>query len=153
MARTVGQRIRFNRERLGLSISNLAQRSGLTERFVAMVENGAFPPKTEELERFADGLRVPPARLCSPSAEELTWENFDEVVETIPVAIRERIQPLMEKAVVSYREKNHPLTNNDWMAIRDAVRGAKISSCPKCQTPIYEEDGPLCENSHPWDVE
>lgn len=54
-------RLRLARQRLGLSLTKLANESGVSLRSLTNYENGKFPPTPENLQRLADVLALPPA--------------------------------------------------------------------------------------------
>ena len=51
--------VRRKREEAGLSINQLAKRSGLSEKYIRLLERGERRPKIETLEKLARGLGVP----------------------------------------------------------------------------------------------
>ncbi|BAL98106.1 MULTISPECIES: helix-turn-helix domain-containing protein [Caldilinea] len=55
-----GSRIRARRKELGLSLEDLAQRTGLTASFLSLVERGMSNPSLESLRHIAEALGVPP---------------------------------------------------------------------------------------------
>jgi XRE family aerobic/anaerobic benzoate catabolism transcriptional regulator len=61
----VGRAVRGRREHAGLTIREIAARSGLSPRFVAMVEGGLGNISLTRLERLARALAASPAELLS----------------------------------------------------------------------------------------
>lgn len=55
-----GRRIRARRRELGLSLEDLAQRTGLTASFLSLVERDISNPSLESLRHIAEALGVPP---------------------------------------------------------------------------------------------
>jgi transcriptional regulator with XRE-family HTH domain len=55
----LGERIRDRRLQLGLSLRDLAERSGVTASFLSQVERGVTSPSIESLRRVATALEVP----------------------------------------------------------------------------------------------
>ncbi|MCS6825452.1 MAG: XRE family transcriptional regulator [Caldilinea sp.] len=55
-----GSRIRARRKELGLSLEELAQRTGLTASFLSLVERDMSNPSLESLRHIAEALGVPP---------------------------------------------------------------------------------------------
>lgn len=58
--RSFGERMRARRKELGLSLEELAQRTGLTASFLSLVERDMSNPSLESLRHIADALGVPP---------------------------------------------------------------------------------------------
>ena len=69
LLRRVGGMVRLRREALGLSRRDLADRCGLSVRFLAQVEAGAGNPAITRLARIAKALEVRMERLLSAPAE------------------------------------------------------------------------------------
>ncbi|MFO7635094.1 MAG: XRE family transcriptional regulator [Caldilinea sp.] len=59
-ARSFGDQIRARRKELGLSLEELAQRTGLTASFLSLVERDMSNPSLESLRHIAEALGVPP---------------------------------------------------------------------------------------------
>ena len=57
--RTLGERVKSERRRLGLTLQELANRSGLSLGMVSKVENAQASPSLRTLARLAHGLDVP----------------------------------------------------------------------------------------------
>ena len=55
----LGERIRARRKELGLSQSDLAERTGMTASFVSQVERGVTSPSIDSLYRISQALDVP----------------------------------------------------------------------------------------------
>jgi transcriptional regulator with XRE-family HTH domain len=60
---TLGERIRSRRQERGLSIAELARRSGITQPFLSEIERGRRNPSDEVLERLAQNLDLTPEAL------------------------------------------------------------------------------------------
>lgn len=58
--RSFGEQIRARRKELGLSLEELAQRTGLTASFLSLVERDMSNPSLESLRHIAEALEVPP---------------------------------------------------------------------------------------------
>ena len=54
-----GEWVRKKREEAGLSMNLLAKRSGLSEKYIRLLERGERKPKLETIEKLAQGLGVP----------------------------------------------------------------------------------------------
>jgi transcriptional regulator with XRE-family HTH domain len=71
-----GRTIRRRREAVGLTLEQLAERSGLSPNYVGTVENGRRDPSLSTVVALAKGLRVPPGELLGP-VQELSSEAYD----------------------------------------------------------------------------
>lgn len=60
---TLGERLKAYRESKGVSQTDLAARSGLTQEMISNLERGKHQPRFDTLEKYAKGLRVPIAVL------------------------------------------------------------------------------------------
>jgi transcriptional regulator with XRE-family HTH domain len=58
-----GDTIRRRRERLGLTLEQLAERSGLSPNYIGSVENRRRDPSLSTVLALAKGLRAPPGEL------------------------------------------------------------------------------------------
>lgn len=74
--RRVGERVRARRTRLGLTARELAERAGLSARFVSQLENGRANIAIGRLDAVARVLGVDPAELVA-SEEWLAWSGRD----------------------------------------------------------------------------
>ena len=54
----VGKRIRLIRKEAGLTQAQLAEKSGLSDNFVGLIERGVAHPTLEKLDQIADALNV-----------------------------------------------------------------------------------------------
>lgn len=64
-AQRIGQRVRAERERKGMTINQLAERAKLQRPNLSRLELGRHEPSLETLERVAAALQVPVARLVA----------------------------------------------------------------------------------------
>lgn len=65
-AERIGRRLRLERTRRGLAISELADQAGLLRPNLSHLEHGRHEPSLDTLERIARALHVPVARLVTP---------------------------------------------------------------------------------------
>ncbi|MCX8089716.1 MAG: helix-turn-helix domain-containing protein [Verrucomicrobiae bacterium] len=59
----VARLLRAERERRGMSMTLLAERSGISQPMISLLESGARKPSLETLVRLALALEVPPHRI------------------------------------------------------------------------------------------
>lgn len=62
--KTIGQRIRRERKRQGLTMAQLGERMGISGSLVGRYERDKENPKIETIKRFADALDIPISELC-----------------------------------------------------------------------------------------
>jgi len=74
----IGNRLRFLRERKGLSQGDIEKSTGLLRCYISRVENGHTVPSLETLERFASVLEVPLYRLFYSGEGEAPTPNLTE---------------------------------------------------------------------------
>ncbi len=81
-----GDTIRRRRERLGLTLEQLAERAGLSPNYIGSIEGGKRDPSLTTVVALAKGLRVPAGELLgsvpqlSPVAIEAA-RLFDQLAE------------------------------------------------------------------------
>lgn len=56
---TIGQKIRKRRSDFGLSLRDLAKKTGLTASFLSQIERGIISPSLNSLRKIAEALEVP----------------------------------------------------------------------------------------------
>ena len=71
--RTFGQRIKTLRRFRSLTQEQLAERSGLSYKFIGEIERGTGNPTIETIGKIARALEVPVARLLTEKKEEEEW--------------------------------------------------------------------------------
>lgn len=71
MNTALSREVRYWRERNALSQAQLAQKAGITEATVNLVETGKVAPRPSTVKKLADALGVEPVVLTSNSFEEL----------------------------------------------------------------------------------
>ena len=87
-----------NRNRLGLSQARLAERSGLSTQYIAMIELTRKFPTPEMLERIASALEIDPPELFSMQIAEGQIRKFQKNVLTdIEKAVSSAIMQVIER--------------------------------------------------------
>lgn len=66
----VGKRIRLIRKQEGLTQAQLAEKVGLSDNYVGLIERGAGHPTLETLGQIADGLKIKMGEFFSGEDEE-----------------------------------------------------------------------------------
>lgn len=75
IAKSVGQRIRNHRTRLGLSQEKLAELSGCHPTYIGQVERGEKNATLESIEKIAVALEIPLSELFEKLSGEGSTEN------------------------------------------------------------------------------
>jgi transcriptional regulator with XRE-family HTH domain len=87
-----------NRNRLGLSQARLAERSGLSTQYIAMIELTRKFPTPEMLERIASALEIDPPELFSMQIAEAQIRKFKKNVLTdIEKAVSGAVMQVIER--------------------------------------------------------
>lgn len=73
--RSFGDQIRARRKELGLSLEELAQRTGLTASFLSLVERDMSNPSLESLRHIAEALGVPPFYFSQENGGAAAMQN------------------------------------------------------------------------------
>jgi len=107
----VGARVRALRSQQGMTLSELAEATGLSASMVSTVERGRTAPSLGTLARLASGLGVRVASLFSavPADESPVLRVADQIVDTTPGGLVRRLavfQP--EKDVEVYVDEYAP---------------------------------------------
>jgi transcriptional regulator with XRE-family HTH domain len=90
--------MRENRKRLGLSQARLAERSGLSTQYIAMIELTRKFPTPEMLERIASALEIDPPELFSMQIAEAQIRKFKKNVLTdIEKAVSGAVMQIIER--------------------------------------------------------
>ena len=97
--------LRENRHKLGFSQANLAEKTGLSTQFIAMIELGRKFPSPESLEKLAQSLEVDTPELFSmpPSAQEeavklhraILAELSQKLGENVDRAVKDTVSELV----------------------------------------------------------
>lgn len=74
----IGTRLRFLRERKGLSQGDIEKTTGLLRCYISRVENGHTVPSLETLERFAAALEIPLYKLFHAGEGEAATPNLTD---------------------------------------------------------------------------
>ena len=81
----LGERVREERARRGMTRKILARHSGLSERYLAQLESGQGNVSIKLLRRIGDALNLPLARLIGSDPEEpAEWRRITEILRRLP---------------------------------------------------------------------
>lgn len=137
---TIGQRLRARRVALGLTLAEVAEKSGLSLPYVSNLERGRGNPTVEALDALARALNVPLASLvgeaevqplevmlASAPASLLQFarsEEFRETVAELAERQGETVEDMRERVllgmVASPQRSSGEPTEEDWRRILDA---------------------------------
>lgn len=131
-AETVGRRIREEREKAGLSLSQLAGRSGLTKAYLVRLENQGGNPTVEALAAIADALELTVADLLDRPRLVI-----DEAELDIPASLRAYADEygatsadVQQLASIHWRQGERPRTVERWRFIHDSLRASRSLERP-----------------------
>lgn len=112
----IGRRVREEREKAGLSLAQLAARSGLTKAYLVRLENQAANPSIEVLGRIAEALDLTIADLVGGPVIRYVGDE-----EEVPASLRSFAEQahlstsdLMMLASIRWREGERPQTVDRW---------------------------------------
>ncbi len=108
---TFGEWVRRRREEAGLSINQLAKRSGLSEKYIRLLERGERHPKVETLRKLARGLGVPFEEVASAAGLEI------KKVEKVPVVPWDWIRKGLEVRGEAFGVADHVPEGWDWVEV------------------------------------
>jgi len=109
--------LRENRQKMGFSQANLAEKTGLSTQFIAMIELGRKFPSPENLEKLAQALEVDTPELFSmpPSAREeavklhraILAELSQKLGESVDRAVKETVSELVADHLKEMEKQEH----------------------------------------------
>jgi transcriptional regulator with XRE-family HTH domain len=90
ITRTIGQRVRDERARLGVSLHELGRRAGLSAAMVSKIENAQTSPSLRTLARLSQALEVPVTALFRGLEEErdASYVRAGEGIELVRLGTR-----------------------------------------------------------------
>jgi transcriptional regulator with XRE-family HTH domain len=87
---TFGREVRRRRGALGLTLEQLAERSGLTPNYIGTVENGRRDPSLSTVLALAKGLAVAPGELVGGASDSnLTSTEVLNLVQSLSPELQE----------------------------------------------------------------
>ena len=88
LAVAIGKGIRVNRQRLKLTIEQLAEAAGVDANYLAHVETGSKTPSLPMVAKVLDALDIGPGRLFAGSSSTVKASEGDDVERKIRVLVR-----------------------------------------------------------------
>jgi transcriptional regulator with XRE-family HTH domain len=91
-----GARMRNLRQELGLSLDQLAKKTGIGKGHLSTIEHGFAAITTESIERIAKGLDLPPfVLLAFPDEDKLA--AFVDLMRQVPTTRHKKLRRILEK--------------------------------------------------------
>ena len=78
---SLGDKVRFAREQLGLIMQMLADRAGLSQPYISEIENGNKNPSAKTIMKLAAALNVPGEFLLRNDVKTLAEMNIEAAVK------------------------------------------------------------------------
>jgi transcriptional regulator with XRE-family HTH domain len=97
----IGVEVRRRRQALGLTLDDLAERSGLSPHYLSTLEDGHRDPRLSTIQAVAKALRVPAAELVGEGAGAPDLPGIGPLFERVPVEAREAILTLLRLLVTA----------------------------------------------------
>ncbi len=94
---SIGQRVRWAREKKGISQERLAERAGTTRRHVMRIEKGQHKPRPDLVARIAEATDQQPTFFSANGADD--DEESDPVAVELVRALMKRVDEKVEAAV------------------------------------------------------
>lgn len=115
----VGPRIRQLREKKGWSLTELAERAGISRSYLSQVERGESEPTQGKIVRLADALGALPSELYG---EETAMLNISPSLREFAHQHNLGTAEVQMLAQIEYRGKR-PSTVEEWKAIFSIIKG------------------------------
>lgn len=126
-ASSVGRRVRAERQKAGLSLSQLAGQAGLTKAYLVRLETQGGNPSLESLVAIADALELTVADLLDRPRLVL-----DEEETEIPGSLRAYAEDarlssveVRQLASIKWRASERPHTVERWRFIHQSLRASR----------------------------
>jgi transcriptional regulator with XRE-family HTH domain len=118
-ARSIGRRVREEREKAGLSLSQLAEASGLTKAYLVRLENQAGNPSLEVVAQIADALDLTVADLVGGPVIRFVGDDADVTPSLRAFADQAQLSSSDVKMLASirWREGERPQTLERWQYV------------------------------------
>ncbi|MGI8428080.1 MAG: helix-turn-helix domain-containing protein [Solirubrobacteraceae bacterium] len=126
-ASSVGRRVRVERQKARLSLSQLAEQAGLTKAYLVRLETQGGNPSLESLAAIADALELTVADLLDRPRLVL-----DEQETEIPASLRAYAEDarlssveVRQLASIKWRAAERPRTVERWRFIHQSLRASR----------------------------
>lgn len=118
----IGTRVRRNRERRGMSLTDLSRISGVSRGYLHLIEKGEQNPSQDKLVAIANALGVMVAELIG---EVERGEELLDIPESLRIFAEANDLPSADVAMLSkinYRGKR-PETSQEWKILYSVIKG------------------------------
>ena len=126
-ASSVGRRVRAERQKAGLSLSQLAEQAGLTKAYLVRLETQGGNPSLDSLVAIADALELTVADLLDRPRLVL-----DEEETEVPGSLRAYAEDarlssveVRQLASIKWRAAERPHTVERWRFIHQSLRASR----------------------------
>ena len=109
----IGNRLRFLREKKGLSQGDIEKTTGLLRCYISRVENGHTVPSLETLERFAAALEMPLYKLFYAGDGEAATPNLTDRLGLEELAEQDGKEGEEARFLLRFKSVLHQLTDPD----------------------------------------
>ena len=122
--RSVGVRVRREREKAGLSLAQLATAAGLSKAYLLKVENGATNASIGVLGQIADALDITVADLVGGPRVQLEPDELEPSSSLLAFADDAGLTSAEFRTLASihWRQGEEPRTPERWRYIYDSLR-------------------------------
>lgn len=103
----LGAEVRRRRKALGLTLDDLAERSGLSPHYLSTLENGHRDPHLSTIMAVAKALRVPPAELFA-GVDSSEPAGVGPLFERAPAEAQAAISTLLRLIASPVRKRRGP---------------------------------------------
>jgi transcriptional regulator with XRE-family HTH domain len=121
----VGNRVREEREKAGLSLSELASLTGVSKAYLVRLETRPSNPSLQILKRIADGLELTVADLLDRPSVHYELEDDHPIPASLQAFRDEERLSFTEVrtlASIKFRRGEEPQTSERWRYIYDSLR-------------------------------
>jgi transcriptional regulator with XRE-family HTH domain len=122
--RRVGEQIRREREKAGLSVARLAENAGLSKAYLVKIENGTTNPSLGVLGQIADALQVTIADLVGGPTVRFDVEDVEVPSSLRAFADEAKLTSAEVRTLASirWRRGEEPRTPERWRFIFHSLR-------------------------------
>jgi transcriptional regulator with XRE-family HTH domain len=126
--RDVGQRVRRERDKAGLSLSQLAETSGLTKAYLVKLENQGGNPTLSALNAIASALEITIADLVGSSKLVLDEQEPADIPASLQAYANEAGlsgSDIRMLASIKWRRNQRPQSTERWRFIHQSLRASQ----------------------------
>ena len=123
----IGERVRRERQKAGLSLAQLAEATGLTKAYLVRLENQAGNPSLEVLAQIADALDVTIADLVNAPVMTYSGDGGEAPPSLKAFAEEAKLSSTEFRmlASIKWRRGEQPETKECWRFVFDSLRASR----------------------------